>query len=142
MKGMIAKAVTLFNQKGEEMDTACLVTVLAESLFVPSIALRDYITWEAIDDTHAQATITAFGQTATGIFTFNEAGEMVKFTTNDRMAVGFDGNKQSIPWSAICENYVRNANGILQPTVLKAIWHYPEGDLVYFDGIIQSITVQ
>lgn len=142
MKGVIGKAFTLFNQKGTEMDKASLVTVLAESLFVPNIALQDYITWEAIDDTQAKATITAFGLTADGIFSFNEAGEMVKFTTNDRMVVEFDGSEQRVPWSALCKSYELNQKGILQPTVLKAIWHYPEGDLVYFDGKIKTITVQ
>jgi hypothetical protein len=97
MKGVVAKAFTLFDQKGPEMDKACLVTVLSESLYVPNIALQDYITWEAIDDTHAKAVITAFGLSAGGIFTFNEAGEALEFTTDDRMAVGFDGSKQSIP---------------------------------------------
>jgi len=140
MKGVIAKAFTLFDQKGVEMDKACLATVLAESLYVPNIALQDYITWEAIDDTHAKASITSFGISASGIFTFNEAGEILEFTTNDRMAVGFDGSKQSIPWSAVYEGYERNENGIFKPTILKAVWHYPEGDLAYFNGKILSST--
>lgn len=140
MKGMLAKAVTLFDQKGPELDKASLATVLAESLFIPNIALQDYITWEAIDDTHAKATINAFGLTAGGIFTFSEAGEALKFTTNDRMAVDFDDKMQSIPWSALYEDYQRDEKGILRPTVLKAIWHYPEGDLIYFDGKIKTIT--
>lgn len=138
MKGVIAKAYTLFDQKGPEMDKACLVTILSESLFIPNIALQDYITWEAIDDTHAKASITAYGTSASGFFTFNEEGEALEFTTNDRMAVGFDGSKQSIPWSAVCEGYQKNENGILKPTRFKAVWHYPEGDLVYFDGKIKS----
>jgi len=142
MKGVVAKAFTLFDQKGPEMDKACLVTVLSESLYVPNIALQDYITWEAIDDTHAKAVITAFGLSAGGIFTFNEAGEALEFTTDDRMAVGFDGSKQSIPWSALYQGYERDEKSILRPTVLQAVWHYPEGDLVYFDGKIKSITAQ
>lgn len=137
MKGVIAKAYTLFDQKGPEMDKACLVTILSESLFIPNIALQNYITWEAIDDTHAKASITAYGTSASGFFTFNEEGETLEFTTNDRMAVGFDGSKQSIPWSAVCEGYQKNENGILKPTRFKAVWHYPEGDLVYFDGKIK-----
>lgn len=136
MKGVIAKALTLFDQQGVEMDKASLVTVLAESLYVPNIALQDYITWEAIDDTHAKATIRYFGISGEGIFTFSQTGEMLTFITNDRMAVGFDGVKQSIPWSAICSDYKRNENGILKPTNFKAVWHYPEGDLIYFDGNI------
>lgn len=136
MKGVIAKAFTLFDQRGEEMDKASLVTVLAESLYVPNIALQDYITWEAIDDTHVKATITYFGISGSGIFTFSKTGEMLTFTTNDRMAVGFDGNQQSVPWSAVCSVYERDKNDILRPANFKAVWHYPEGDLIYFDGDI------
>lgn len=140
MQGVIAKAVTLFDQKGPEMDKASLVTVLAESLYVPNIALQDYIRWETLDDTHVKATITAFGLSAGGTFIFNEAGEVLGFTTNDRTAVGFDGGSQNIPWSALYKNYQRDANGILRPGLLQAVWHYPQGDLVYFDGKIKSIT--
>ncbi|HHV65664.1 MAG TPA: hypothetical protein GXX46_11460 [Peptococcaceae bacterium] len=142
MKGVLAKVFTLFEQKGATMDKACLVTVLAESLYVPNIALQHYITWEAIDDTHARATISAYGQNASGVFTFNEAGEVLNFTTNDRVAVDFDGKEQNIPWSAIYTGYERNEEGILQPTVLQAVWQYPEGDLLYFDGKIDSQIVQ
>ncbi|UWG96087.1 hypothetical protein LPY66_14375 [Dehalobacter sp. DCM] len=134
MKGVIAKAFTLFDQQGAEMDKACLVTVLAECLYVPNIALQNYITWEAIDDTHAKATINYFGMQGEGIFTFSATGEMLSFTTNDRMAVGFDGVKQRVSWTAVCSDYTRNDNGILKPTNFKAIWHYPQGDHIYFDG--------
>lgn len=46
MKGVLAKWIPLFDQKGKEMDKACLATFLAESLFAPSILLRHYITLE------------------------------------------------------------------------------------------------
>ncbi|HBW38473.1 DUF6544 family protein [Desulfosporosinus sp. BICA1-9] len=63
---------------------------------------------------------------------------MIGFRTNDRTATGFDGSKQSIPWSAILKDYRKNDRGILQPTVFQAVWYYPEADLVYFDGKILS----
>jgi hypothetical protein len=138
MQGVIAKAFTLFDQKGAEMDRACLATVLSESLYVPSIALQDYIHWEGLDDTRAKATITFAGIRAGGIFTFNEAGEVLEFRTNDRTNTSFDGTKQNLPWSAVFGDYARNPNGIVKPTRFKAVWHYPEGDLVYFDGKIKS----
>lgn len=50
MKGMIAKAITLFDQKGADMDQACLVTYLAESLFVPAVLLQSDIVFEEISD--------------------------------------------------------------------------------------------
>ena len=133
MKGRLAKAITLFDQRGIEMDRACLVTVLAEALFVPSAALEPYIRWEAMDDTHAKATIEAYGLSCSGIFTFSEEGEMQSFTTEDRMATGMDGNKEQVRWTAVLADY-RLQGDLVLPSTLQAVWNYPEGDLLYFDG--------
>ena len=71
MKGVIAKLFTLFDQKGEDMDRACLATYLAECMFVPAALLQDYIEFEEISEYQVKATITAYDQTVSGIFTFN-----------------------------------------------------------------------
>ncbi|MNO44901.1 hypothetical protein D3C76_351580 [compost metagenome] len=138
MKGVLAKLIPLFDQRGEEMDKASLVTFLSESLVVPNAALQDYITWEEIDDLHAKATITYYGTSASGIFTFNEEGEMTSFTTEDREAVSMDGKREQATWTAILSDY-KDHNGIKQPTTLQAVWNYAEGDLLYFDGLRAAI---
>lgn len=139
MKGVIAKSFTLFDQQGKEMNQSCLVTALAESLVIPNVALQSYITWDAIDDTHAKATISYKGTSASGIFTFSKAGEALSFTTEDRFDISTDGVKQKVAWSAVFESY-KNSNGIMQPSVLKAIWHYESGDETYFDG--KDLTIE
>ncbi len=140
MKGVIAKVITLFDQTGLEMDKACLVTFLAESMFVPTTLLQDYITFEELDDYRVKATITYEGQTASGIFTFNEQYEMISFTTNDRGVANADGTMEYVPWSALCSEYINSDNGIMQPTKFQAVWNYPDNDFIYFDGIISKIT--
>ena len=60
---------------------------------------------EEISDFEVRATISYKGQTASGIFTFNEQYEMISFTTNDRAVAGTDGIMEYIPWSAICNDY-------------------------------------
>jgi len=144
MKGVIAKAYTLFNQKGEGMDKSGLVTCLSESLLIPNLALQDFISWEAIDETHAKAAISYYGISASGIFAFDNNGAMTSFTTDDREYADTKGNIQRVKWSAFCEDY-KDVNGIKQPTTLKAIWHFKTGDLVYFEGrntIIQYNVVE
>lgn len=133
MKGIIAKLFPLFDQKGPKMNKACLVTILAESLFIPNIALQDYITWEAIDETHAKATISYYHISASGVFTFNVDGAMIAFRTKDRIATDMDGSEREAEWSAIIEDY-QTVNGVKLPKTLKAVWHFPEGDQVYFNG--------
>lgn len=140
MKGVIAKAITLFDQTGADMDKACLATFLAESLFAPTILLQDYITFEEISDFEVRATITYGGQTASGIFTFNEQYEMISFTTNDRAVVGTDGSMEYVPWSALCNDYQLSENGIKYPTKFQAVWNYPDGDFIYFDGVISEVS--
>lgn len=139
MEGYLAKQIRLFNQRGGHMDKACLVTYLAEAFFLPSVALSDMVSWEAIDDTHAKATMKAYGMEVSGVFTFSEKGEMLVFSTEDRMAASMDGSLEQVPWSAECGEYVIQ-DGLRVPTRLRATWHYPQGDLLYFDGRDVQIT--
>lgn len=133
MKGVIAKTFTLFDVQGPEMNESSLITYLAECLIVPNAALQNFIEWEEIDDLHAKGTISYKGTIKSGIFTFNEEGAMTSFTTNDRWADKGDGTFEKVRWSALCSNY-KEKNGIKQPTNFKAVWHYDDGDLVYFDS--------
>jgi hypothetical protein len=134
MKGVLARFYTFFNLKGAEMDSASLVTMLSECLLIPTVALAEYVHWEAIDDTHAKATIEYYGIQCSGIFTFNQEGEMEYFTTDDRTAASLeDGSMERVRWTIHCSDYKR-IDGLLLPTVMQAIWNYSEGDLLYFDS--------
>jgi hypothetical protein len=115
------------------MDKACLVTFLSESLIVPDAALQSYITWEAIDDTHAKGKISYYGLEASGVFFFNKAGELRSFSTEDRTYVSMDGIKQDVAWTALFSDY-KTVEGRKQPSRLQAVWHFPEGDMIYFDS--------
>lgn len=140
MKGILAKGLPLFNQQGEEMNRACLVTYLAESLFMPTTLLENDIVFEALEDHAVKATITYGGETVSGIFSFNDDDEMIVFTTNDRSMTNDDGTMEHFPWTARCGDYREAESGLVQPTTFQAVWHYSDGDFVYFDGIINNIS--
>lgn len=140
MKGVIAKLITLFDDTGEEMDKACLVTYLAESLFLPTSLLQGYITFEQLSDFEVRGTAEYKGVTVSGIFTFNEKYEMISFVTEDRVAAGSDGKKENIPWTALCSDYEVSDDGLKLPKTFKAVWNYPDGDFIYFDGKINSVS--
>lgn len=95
---------------------------------------------EEISDYEIKATITYAGQTASGVFTFNEHYEMISFVTNDRAVTNGDGTMEYIPWSAVCSEYQISENGIKYPTQFRAIWNYTDGDFIYFDGKISSVS--
>ena len=65
---------------------------------------------------------------------------MVSFMTDDQTIVNTDGTIEYVPWSAICGDYKQYKNGLNLPTRFQAIWNYPEGDFVYFDGLINTIS--
>ena len=115
------------------MDQACLVTFLSESLLIPDAVLQSFITWEEVDHNHATASIAYHGVKARGIFTFSEDGELRSFSTDDRTYTSMSGNRQQAKWTALFSEY-HIKNGIKQPSRLQAIWHVPEGDMVYFDS--------
>ena len=140
MKGVLAKLFTLFDQTGPAMDKACLITYLAEALFLPETLLKDFITFKQIDEHSVEATITNKGVTATGIFHFNDAYEMTSFTTNDRGQISPDGTIEYTPWEAQCENYKTYSDGIKRPTVFRAVWKNKDSDFVYFDGEISKVN--
>lgn len=142
MKGVIAKVFTLFDQTAAEMDRACLATFLAESMFAPSILLQDYIQFEEINDHQVKATISAYGQTVSGIFNFNDEYEMTLFTTKDRAVVAPDGSIEYVPWSAVCGEYKVGDDGLKLPTKFQAVWNYKDGDFVYFDGKISRLIYE
>lgn len=140
MRGVLAKIVPLFNQRGEMMDQSCLVTWLSECLLLPNAALQDFVVWEAIDDTSAKATVSWNDVSASGIFSFSEAGELLSFRTSDRTAVDMKGNQTQADWSAYFSDY-RAVNGVLQPRVIQSVWHYAEGDCVYFNQNESPLTI-
>ncbi|RCX19336.1 hypothetical protein DFR58_10381 [Anaerobacterium chartisolvens] len=141
MKGTLGKVIPLFNQQGESMNKSSLITILAECFIVPNVALQNYISWEGIDDTHAKATISYYGISASGVFTFNENGEAISFQTSDRTSIDMSGSVREAEWSAIYSDYMNN-NGIRQPRVLKSIWHYVEGDCVYFNENESEVVIK
>jgi len=140
MKGVIGKKIQIFNQKGSDIDKGALCTYLAESLFIPTSLLENDIIFEEIDPFNVKATINLKGISVSGVFTFNEEYEMIKFYTEDRAAVKDDGSVDYIPWTAKCDNYKRNKDGINFPNKLKAIWNYPDKDLIYFDGNVKYFS--
>lgn len=134
MKGVLGKRISLFDQQGKEMDQACLVTFLSESLILPSAALQPYVVWETVQNPNqAKATISYGGLTASGIFTFSKEGELLAFTTKDRAMIAADGEVRQIAWSALFKDY-QFIDGIRLPTHLQAIWNEEQGDLIYFDS--------
>ncbi|WP_051824298.1 DUF6544 family protein [Clostridium sulfidigenes] len=133
MKGVVAKNITLFNQRGEEMNKAALVTWLAEIIFMPSQLLSGDVDIKEIDKNTVSVSITYDNIKASGIYKFLDSGELVEFTTDDRALIYNDGRLEHRKWSALYEDYRSNGD-LLLPNRLKSKWHFDNEDIIYFDG--------
>lgn len=133
MKGVVAKNITLFNQRGVEMDKAALVTWLSEIIFMPSQILSGDVEFKEIDKNTVGVSITFDNITVSGIYKFLDDGQLVEFTTDDRAISYNDGGLEYKKWSALFGEYM-NKDGLLLPNRLKAQWHFDNEDITYFDG--------
>lgn len=136
----LAKLITVGDAKGKEMDEGEVVTFLAESLLVPSTVFQEYLSWYEIDSNHVKGILTHHGKQVSGVFTFRDNGEFVRFDTDDRyMTEGKTFKK--IGWSAMADDY-REKNGIRFPTKLRGVWHLENEDFEYFKGTIAQLHFQ
>lgn len=58
---------------------------------------------------------------------------------DDREAAATDATSEKVKWSAVFSDY-KEKSGIKQPARFQAIWHYNDGDLLYFDG--KDVVIQ
>ncbi|KTB48850.1 DUF6544 family protein [Dehalogenimonas alkenigignens] len=123
----ILSAVPLFDVRGPEMDHASLLRYLSELPWLPTAFLSDHITWQAIDDRTAEATITDGGISATATFHFNGADEISEFKSLGRFR---SETGKITPWSGTWSNY-QEFNGFRIPTEGNAVWNDPQGDFEY-----------
>jgi len=134
----LLKIIKVADAKGKEMDESALVTILAETLIIPTYALQDYIKWYAIDSNTVKALIKYNGTEVSGLFYFNEQGEIIRFQTDDRYYSEKGTKYKKVKWSGVLGNYIEK-NGIKFPSDFRAIWHNEEGDFEYFKGTIADI---
>ena len=126
----LLSTITVANATGSEMDISSLIRFLSEALWLPTVLLpSDYIEWKEIDFNSAQAVIKDNGYTASGIFTFNEKGEIIKFVTNDRYRE-VDGEYFKDRWTAYYRNY-QEFDGMMIPTEGEVEWNLSDEDLQY-----------
>ncbi|MES2765608.1 MAG: DUF6544 family protein [Bacteroidota bacterium] len=79
---MLIKAYSLVpvaDAKGKEIDQGTMLRFMAEMVWTPSVALKEYITWEQLDERRAKATMKYGFLTVSGIFTFTLQGDMQCF---------------------------------------------------------------
>ena len=126
----VLSTITVADAVGSEMDISSLIRFLAEAPWFPTALLpSDYLEWKEIDSNSARAVIKDNGYTASGIFTFNEKGEIIKFVTNDRYMES-DGKYFKEQWAGYYRNY-QEIEGMKIPIEGEVEWNLSDRDLPY-----------
>lgn len=136
MQIRILSLLPIVNAQGKEVDQGSMLRYLAEIQWFPTAALCNYIQWEEIDAYSARATMSYKGVTASGVFTFNEQGDLVEFVAKRYREV--NGSYILQDWGGITKDY-REFNGIRIPNKSEIIWKQDTGDFNWFKCEIADI---
>lgn len=128
--------ITVVDGSGKEIDQGTLLRYLSEIMLVPTAALSDTIQWEGIDSNTAKATMSYKGVTASGVFTFNEKGEILNFVA--QRYGDFDGGYRMETWCAEIKEY-KEFNGFKLPSKGDIIWKLKTGDFHWYHFEVKDI---
>lgn len=133
MYGRVLGLVKVVDLRGTpEMAMATLQRYLAEAPWIPTALLPSGgITWTAMNETTARASITDGATHCSVDFHFGIQGEIVSMTTDRFRDVG--GTSVLTPWEGRFWDYER-VNGMRVPTRAEIGWHLPEGYVPYWRG--------
>ncbi len=136
---MLIKALSLFtvaDASGEEIDQGSLLRYLAETIWFPDAVVHEAITWEEIDSHRARATMNYGGIEASGVFQFNERGQVVSFEA-ERFG-DFDGVIRKETWLITVDDY-KEFEGVKVPTEGGVTWKLKEGDWLWYRFVVEDI---
>lgn len=136
MFGKVAGLFTVFDARGPELDQATMIRYFNEIMWFPGAFLGQHVTWQSVDDRSADATFSDGGQSVTGRWFFDEQGRITNFTARRYREI--DGDYSLDDWSTPITGYGTLA-GLNLPTQGQAVWHLPEGDLVYAELAITEV---
>lgn len=132
MKGILGKAIPIFDVCDEQGYKAELISWVAESALInPAALLSSYVTYEQIDDWHVKATISYEGVSGSGIFTLNDEGAITEFYSDERQVEKINGVPTFVGWRCEYEDYQRIGNR-KQASTIRCVKVFPDKEVVYF----------
>ena len=121
-----------------ELNQGELLRFFAEAVWYPTALLPSQgVSWEAINDSSALATLTDGETTASVVFQFNPEGAIASLRAEAR----YRDKTTAMPWSGRFWEYAVR-DGMLIPLVGEVGWEHPEGLRLYFKGKITKISYE
>ena len=136
MRILMNGLINVVNEAGEKLDEGTIQRYLGELVWFPTLAVSPLVTWEALDEHSARATMTYMGTTGSGTFWFDAQGNFVRFSAWRYM--GNEPESERREWVLTVDDY-REFDGIRVPSKMKATWRLEEGDWTWLDLEITDI---
>ncbi|KAL0040803.1 hypothetical protein WJX79_005921 [Trebouxia sp. C0005] len=115
--------ITLVDFGGAEIDQSALVRYLSEACYYPTALLPSHrLIWNAIDEKHAKATLIHGNHKVSGVFEFNEQGQIVAMCSADRCRRMDDGSVSQDKWTGYYRKWEERA-GIMVPLEMESVWN-------------------
>jgi hypothetical protein len=132
MQIKLASFIQVVNANGPEMNQGETVTLFNDMcLMAPATLIdKEKIKWEADGPFSALDKFTHMGNTISARLSFNQAGELTNFVSNDRFFSPDGKTFKSYPWSTPARNY-RELDGRKIPSYADVVWQTPEGEFTY-----------
>jgi hypothetical protein len=134
MRAKVAALVTVVDMSGLEMTQAETVTLFNDMcIMAPATLVEPAIAWEDVDARTARATFTNAGHTIRAELSFNDAGELTNFRSDDRRRASADGKQlTSVRWSTPVGSY-RAFGAVRLASRGEGRWHEPGGEYAYIE---------
>jgi hypothetical protein len=131
MQIKIASLFQVVDAKGPEMNRGETVTLFNDMcFFAPASLINKNIEWHPIDSLTVKARFSNYGNTITAILFFNEKGELINFSSNDRYETSDGKVYKNYEWTTPIKDYKEFHDRKLA-SYGEAIWHKPEGEFCY-----------
>jgi hypothetical protein len=142
---MVGKVLGLYpvvNQSSsDDLARGQLTRYLAETIWFPTALLpRPGLTWRALDDHAAIATLIDHGRSVSLRFTFGDTGDVTEVFAQDRLRETH-GRYEPTPWAVRCWR-PETQHGIRIPMECESEWRLAEGPLPYWRGQVSEIAFE
>jgi len=135
-----AALVPVVDARGKEMNQSETVTLLNDMcIMAPATLIDRRLRWEAVDGRTARVTFASAGQTVSAELSFNDAGELADFRSDDRYQLSADGRtSRKVRWSTPIREY-RRFGDVRLASVGEGRWHEASADYAYIELTIESV---
>jgi hypothetical protein len=134
MRVLLEDVVPVVDEAGVHIDQGSALRLLAEMVWYPtSLFDSRSVTWSAIDEHHARATLLAGDHRVSGIFSFGDDGMPVSMAAE---RYGDDGTLH--PWGGTYRDW-RTVSGLRVPFEAQVTWQLASGPFTYAHWKIDSM---